>query len=104
MGLDWRLMVALLTSFVAKENSVATLGVLLGSSGSGLAEALPGLLTPAAALALLVVQVLFIPCAATVAAIRQETGSWRWTLVSTSLLLVISFTVGIAVYQAARFV
>jgi ferrous iron transport protein B len=103
MGLDWQMIVALLTSFVAKENTIATLGVLYGSGeGTGLAAALSGALTPAAALAFLAVQVLFIPCVATVATMRQETGSWRWTVFSVVLLLVISLTIGIAIYQGAR--
>jgi ferrous iron transport protein B len=102
LGVDWRMMVALLTSFVAKENTIATLGVLFGAGGAGLAQTLPAVLTPASALAFLAVQVLFIPCAATVAAIRQETGSWKWTLANVALLLILSFAVGIAIYQVAR--
>jgi ferrous iron transport protein B len=103
MGLGWQMMVALLTSFVAKENTIATLGVLYsaGEEGAALAEVLPGVLAPAAALAFLAVQMLFIPCAATVATIRQETGSWKWTAFSIALLLVLSFAVGIAIYQGA---
>jgi ferrous iron transport protein B len=113
MGLGWRMMVALLTSFVAKENTIATLGVLYGSAvseatlaaggGGGeparLVDVLPGVLTPAAALAFLAVQMLFIPCVATVATIRQETGSWKWTVFSIALLLILSFSVGILIYQ-----
>ena len=99
MGMDWRVLVALLASFVAKENSVATLGVLVGSGESGLATALPAILSPAAAMAFLVVQVLFIPCVATLSAIRQETNSWRWTMASILLLTGISFSAGIGVYQ-----
>ena len=52
MGMDWRLTVALLTSFLAKENSVATLGVMFGSSqGSGLAQTLAATYSPASGLA-----------------------------------------------------
>jgi ferrous iron transport protein B len=102
MGLDWRMLVALLTSFVAKENAIATLGILLGSAeGAGLDLALAGALTAPAALAFLVVEMLFIPCAATVGAIRQETRSWRWTALSLGLLLLLSVAGGIAVYQLA---
>ncbi len=102
MGMDWRLMVALLTSFLAKENSIATLGVLFGSSeNSGLAQTLAATYSPAAGLAFLVVSLLFIPCAATVAVIRQETGSWRWTLLNIGFMLVLSFGAGIAVYHLA---
>jgi ferrous iron transport protein B len=101
MGLDWKVMVALLTSFVAKENSIATLGVLYGAGqhAAGLNVALAGALTPAAALAFLVVQMLFIPCVATVAVIKQETRSWRWTGFSVGLLLVISVAAGILAYH-----
>jgi ferrous iron transport protein B len=104
MGLGWQMMVALLTSFVAKENTIATLGVLYGAGeeGARLADTLPGVLTPAAALAFLAVQMLFIPCVAVVATIRQETASWRWTLFNLAFLLVVSFGMGIAVYQGAR--
>jgi ferrous iron transport protein B len=101
MGLEWKMVVALLTSFVAKENSIATLGILFGAGqeAGGVDAALAGLLTPAAALAFLVVQMLFIPCVATVAAIRQETKSWSWTAFSVGLLLVLSMAGGIAIYQ-----
>ena len=106
MGLGWQMMVALLTSFVAKENTIATLGVLYstGEEGVRLADALSGVLTPAAALAFLAVQMLFIPCVATVATVRQETGSWKWTAFSVLLMLVLSFGMGIIIYQGAMLV
>jgi ferrous iron transport protein B len=100
---DWRLIVALLSSFVAKENAIATLGVLYGNNATlGLAEQVAQTLTPAAALAFLVVQMTFIPCAATMAAIKQETGSWKWPAFSVGLLLVISFGAAVIVYRLAR--
>ncbi|NMC84348.1 MAG: ferrous iron transport protein B [Anaerolineaceae bacterium] len=104
MGLnDWRLIVALLTSFVAKENTIATLGVLYGISdhSGGLAARVGATLTPAAGLSFLVVQMLFIPCVATIAVIKQETASWKWTAFSVILLLTISMIAGIGVYQLA---
>lgn len=104
MGLDWQMMVALVTSFVRKENVIATLGVLYGAghAGGGLADVLAGALTPAAALAFMAVQMLFVPCVATVAAIRQETRSWGWTALSIALPLVISLALGTAIYHGAR--
>jgi ferrous iron transport protein B len=96
MGLDWKMLVALLSSVVAKENAIATLGVLYGGS-----QQVAGALTPPAALAFLVVQMLFIPCVATVATIKQETQSWAWTAFSLGLLLVLSLAGGIVAYQAA---
>ena len=102
MGLNWQLMVALLTSFVAKENTIATLGVLLGRESVGLTQALRGMLTPGAAIAFLVAQVLFVPCVATMSAIRQETGGWRWVAFSIGLQIILSLSLAIVVFQIAR--
>ena len=102
MGLNWQMMVALLSSFIAKENTLATLGTLTGGQGSALTTQLKILLTPAAALAFLVVQVLFIPCVATVAAIHHETKSWRWPLFTIAYQLVLSFVMAIIVFQIVR--
>jgi ferrous iron transport protein B len=101
-GLDWRLIVALLTSFIAKENTIATLGVLFASSeGTGLANTLAATYSSATALAFLTVQMLFIPCLATCAAFRQELDSWRWTFFNLGFLLVISLAMGTFVYWLA---
>jgi len=102
MGLNWQMMVALLSSFVAKENTIATLGVMLSGSGGDLTQQLKAILTPAAAVAFLVVQVLFIPCVATISAIRQETGGWRWPAFTLVFQLVLSFAMAILVFQASR--
>ncbi|MCL5274151.1 MAG: ferrous iron transport protein B [Chloroflexi bacterium] len=105
MGFDWRLTVALLSSFPAKENSIATLGVLFGAGKEGgLANVLAATIPPSTALAFLAVQLLFIPCMATVATIRQETGSWRWTLFNMAMQLVVSLTAGVVVYHLARLI
>jgi ferrous iron transport protein B len=97
MGLPWPVLVALLTSFVAKENTVATLGILYGNL-----NALKTVMIPSAALAFLVFQMLFVPCVGTVAAIRQETRSWKWTAVSVGMQLVLSLGLAVAVYQVGR--
>jgi ferrous iron transport protein B len=103
LGLDWRLLVALLASFVAKENAIAALGILYGSAaGSGLAETLAATVPPASALSFIAATMLFIPCAATVAVMRHETGSWRWTLFGMALLLVIALGAAALVYQVCR--
>ncbi|MGC9346940.1 MAG: ferrous iron transport protein B [Anaerolineae bacterium] len=100
MGLPWPTLVALLTSFVAKENTIATLGVLYGDFQT----VLPTLLSGPAALAFLVVQMLFVPCVATVAVMRQELHSWRWTVFGVAVLLVLSLGAGILVYQVGTLV
>jgi len=53
LGLDWKVLTALLTSIVAKENVVATLGVLYGVGDEGLVNVLPTVLSRASALSLL---------------------------------------------------
>ena len=106
MGLDWQMMVALLTSFVRKENTIPTLAVLYstGQPGDSLMQILSAELTPAAGLAFLAVQLLFIPCVAAVATLRSETGSWKWTVFSILTLFILSMGVGIAIYQTASLV
>jgi ferrous iron transport protein B len=101
LGLDWRMLVALITSMAAKENTLATLSVLYPTNpvGGGLTTALTHAITPAAALAFLVIQMTFIPCVATMAAIKQETRSWRWTFFSIVLMLVVSFGIGLLVFR-----
>jgi len=102
MGLDWKLTVALLTSFVAKENAIATLGILFGGiQGSSLAQTLASQYSVASALGFLTVSLLFIPCVATLAVIKQETGSWKWTAVNVLLMLVVSIGMGAAVFHLA---
>lgn len=102
IGMDWKLTVALLTSFVAKENAIATLGILFGGiEGGSLAQTLSTLYSPATALGFLTVSLLFIPCAATLAVIKQETGSWKWTFVNVALMLVVSIAVGAGVFHLA---
>jgi ferrous iron transport protein B len=98
LGLPWQVFVAILTSFAAKENTVATLAVLYGDIG----KALPLVVSTAAGLGLLVFQMLFVPCVGTIAAIKQETNSVKWTAFSVVLMLVLSFAVAAAVYQAGR--
>ncbi len=101
LGMDWRMLTALLTSFLAKENAVATLGVLYGTGaeGKGLAELLVAQVSPASALAFLTATVLFIPCAPTVAVMHRESGSWRWTLFDVLLLLVVALGSAALAYQ-----
>lgn len=106
LGLDWRPTVALLTSFIAKENTIATLGILYGGTeaGAGLIEQLNAAIEPAAGLAFLATQMLFIPCIATIAVIRKETASWRWTIFSALLTLAVSLAIGALIYQGVRWI
>jgi ferrous iron transport protein B len=103
MGFDWRLTVAILTSFLAKENSIATLGILFGGEGGqGLTSILSATYSTATALSFLVVSLLFIPCAATVSSIKQETNSWKWMWASIGIYLLLSITVGTITFNLFR--
>jgi ferrous iron transport protein B len=76
--------------------------VLFGNGqGAGLAQTLAATFSTASALSFMVVTMLFIPCMATVAVIRQETASWKWMLVDVALFLTISILAGTAVYHIA---
>lgn len=72
LGFGWRSIVALLFGFVAKELVVGTLGVLGGISAVEMA--------PISAYAFMAFTLLYIPCLGTLATIKEETGSWKWTL------------------------
>ncbi len=97
MGIPWPLLMALFSSFIAKENTLATLGVLYGDL-----EVLRTLIAPEAALAYLVAQMVFIPCAATVASLKQELGNWRALLGVVALYLALSLGAGIVIYQVGK--
>lgn len=105
LGIDWRGSVALVTGFVAKEIVVSTLGILhAADEGSEvLKETLKNSgMTALSALSMMIFVLLYIPCLATVAAIRRETGSAKWMVFnivySTGLAWVASF----CVYQTGR--
>jgi ferrous iron transport protein B len=101
LGLDWKMVTALITSVVAKENAIATLGVLYGVGGQGLLKVLPAVMGHAPALAFLTVLMLFVPCAATIAVMKREMADRRWFVTSLVLTLVVSYLVGLAAYRIA---
>jgi ferrous iron transport protein B len=91
IGLDWKMMVALLSSIIAKENSVATLGVLYGAGEEGLMTVLPQVVNHATAASFLVMLMLFIPCVPTITVMKQEMGKLKWSLASLFFMLIISY-------------
>ena len=101
LGLDWKMMTALLTSLVAKENAVATLGVLYGVGEQGLLQILPSVMSHASALSFLTVVMLFVPCAATIAVMRREMADRLWFVSSLVLTFVVSYLGGMAAYRIA---
>ena len=69
---DWRIVVALIAGFMAKESVVSTLGVLFKGKA-----VLTTVLTPVAAAALLVFCLLYTPCVAAIASVKRELGG-KW--------------------------
>jgi ferrous iron transport protein B len=108
LGFSWREGVALITGFVAKEVVVSTLGVLYagGAEGEELGFAIRERsgLTPLSAFAFLVFVLIYTPCLATLAAVRQETGSWRWTLFSVGYQITLAWIMAFAVVKIGALV
>ena len=102
LGLDWKMITALLTGLVAKENVVATLGVLYSVGKDGLAMTLPTIMSPESAAAFLVVMMLFIPCAATMAVLRKEMNSNKWFYSTIVMTLIVSYLGGMAAFNFVR--
>jgi ferrous iron transport protein B len=102
LGLDWKMITALLTGLVAKENVVATLGVLYSVGRDGLTHILPTVMSPESAASFLVVMMLFIPCAATIAVLKKEMNSNKWFYASIVMTLTVSYLGGIAAYNLVK--
>ncbi len=107
LGIDWRGAVALATGFVAKEIVVSTLGVLHavgeGDAPDMLANALRASdMTPLSALAMMVFVLLYLPCLASVAAMRRETQSLKWTLFSIGYSTGLAWLAAFCVFQGGR--
>ncbi len=94
----WQIVVALLVGFMAKEAVIATLAVLYAGTSS-LALALGSLISPAAAIALLVFILLYTPCVASIAAVKQESGSWKYALFIVAFQLSIAWIMSFIVYR-----
>ena len=98
----WQAGAALIFGGIAKELIVGTLAVLYGTGEAGLIEAIRANWTPLSAYAFLVMSLVYIPCAATIAAIRTETGSRKWTAVTVAYTLLLGWTLAVIVYQGGR--
>ncbi len=106
LGFDWKISIALIFGFVAKEVVVGSLGVLYGAGDDpgALAGALAAdhALSAPVALSLMVFVLLYTPCLAALATIRKETRSWRWTGFSVVFGLAIAWVLSFIVYQVGR--
>ncbi len=107
LGIDWRGSVALLSGFVAKEIVVSTMGILYATEGDTDSEALRTALlssgmTRLSAVSMLVFVLLYLPCLATMAAIRRELRSWKWMLFSIGYSTSLAWVMAFLVFQGGK--
>ena len=88
-GFTWQLDVSLIAGVGAKEIVASTIGVLGGLEG----------ITPLVAYCYLLFVLLYFPCIATIAAIKHETGSWRWALITACYTTALAWVVSAVFYQ-----
>ncbi len=114
-GFDWKLDVGLLAGVGAKEIVASTMGVLYSGDESFAADEqysadtekythlrrqmLSDGITPLAAFCYLLFVLIYFPCIATIAAIKHESGSWRWALFAAFYTTALAWIVSAAVYQ-----
>ena len=104
IGIDWRGSVALITGFVAKEIVISTMGILYAVDSKDDSDALKYALSSSdmsrlSALSMMVFVLLYLPCLATVSAIKRESGSLKWTLLSIVYNTCIAWFAAFCVYQ-----
>ncbi len=116
LGFDWKMGVSLIAGGAAKEVVVSTMGVLYPpSSGKSGKESLGQRLrdqvytsgprkgqkvfTPLSAMAFLLFILIYFPCIAVVAAIKNETGQWKWSLFLAAYTTTLAWIVAFVVFQ-----
>jgi ferrous iron transport protein B len=95
----WEAAVALVFGVLAKEVVVGTLAVVYGVGEAGLSAVVAQHWTPLAAYAFMVMTLIYIPCVATIGAIKRETNSWGWTAFAVGYTLVLGWLMAVLVYQ-----
>lgn len=105
---DWQASVAAITGLVAKENVVATFGILYGfaevaEDGSEIWGALAASFTVAAAYSFLVFNLLCAPCFAAIGAIKREMNNAKWTIFAVAYQCVFAYGIAFMIFQFATF-
>lgn len=101
LGFDWKLGVGLISGIGAKELVVSTLGVLYTNEENienvNLSNRIP--ITPTVALGYMLFVLIYFPCIATLVAIKQESGSWKWALFAALYTTVLAWIVAYTINQ-----
>ena len=98
----WQAGIAILTGLVAKEvvvSTFATLGGLEEDDEEGTMSMVQEIFTPLSAYAFMAFCLLYVPCFASIGAIKQETNSWRWPLIMSGITLVTAYIVSFLIYN-----
>ena len=104
LGFDWKLGIGLLSGVGAKELVVSTLGVLYTNEEDiesvNLSDRIP--ITPMVALGYMLFVLIYFPCVATLVAIKQESGSWKWALFAAFYTTVLAWIVAFTINQLGK--
>jgi ferrous iron transport protein B len=95
----WQATVALVFGILAKEIVVGTLGTLYGAGDETLITAISQHFTPVSAYAFMVLCLVYIPCVATIGAVRKETNSWLWASFTVLYTLLLGWVLAFIIYQ-----
>ncbi|WP_406534782.1 ferrous iron transport protein B [Methanobrevibacter sp.] len=98
----WQAAVAIIAGLAAKEVVVATFGTLAGMEGDdeeGITSLVHDTFTPLSAFSFMAFTLLYTPCFAAIAAIKQETNSYRWALIMCAITLVTAYIVSFLIYN-----
>lgn len=98
---------ALLFGVAGKELVVSTFGTLYGFTDSFSKETFSILrqdFTPLSAFSFMIFALIYVPCAATIATIKKETGSWKWAIFSVGYLIGLAWVAAFMVYQGGKMI
>ncbi|WP_297513274.1 nucleoside recognition domain-containing protein, partial [Thermococcus sp.] len=99
MGLDWKAGVSLIFGIIAKENVISTYSILYGGlTGDALKKAMMSAMSPLQGFVLAVVTTLYVPCIATIGAVRAE-SNWKWALAVTVYMITVASLLGILIWH-----
>lgn len=98
----WQAGATLVPGFLAKEVIVSSMAIIYSSGDAGLVNVIQNQFTPLSAYAFMIFILLYIPCVSTVAAIRKETYSWKWTALAVAYPLVTAYVLTFIFYQVGH--
>ncbi len=107
-GEGWKMAVAAVTGLIAKENVVATFGMLFGfaevaEDGAEVWGSLATVMTPVAAYGFLVFNLLCAPCFAAMGAIKREMNNAKWFWFAIGYQCILAYIVALCIYQLGTF-